>query len=37
MRDYQTMIVGSKTDYDNLVAKKNEAVESETTIGSVNS
>jgi DNA-directed RNA polymerase subunit beta' len=37
MRDYQSMIVGSKTDYDNLVAKKEESVESETTIGSVKS
>jgi len=37
MRDYQSMIVGSKTDYDNLMAKKEETIESETTIGSVNS
>ena len=37
MRDYQEMIVGSKSDYDRLVNNNDDAVEAESTVGTINS
>jgi DNA-directed RNA polymerase subunit beta' len=36
MRDYETMIVGSKSDYNRLV-NNDDAIEAESTVGTLNS